>query len=95
MRPIFLRSVRLPSGTIEDRLSVYDCSHPRGGNLKSNGLARTSPDPLSRLFDEFSSSSGATASKTAACLPLLVCSQPKCLPQCSSPVKQPCFSGCH
>ena len=95
MRLIFLRSVRPPFGTIEDRLSVYDCSHPRGGNLKSNGLARTSPDPLSRLFDEFSSSSGATASKTAACLPLLVCSQPKCLPQCSSPVKQPCFSGCH
>jgi hypothetical protein len=41
MRPIFLRSVRLPSGTIEDRVSVYDCSDARGGNLKSNGLART------------------------------------------------------
>jgi hypothetical protein len=41
MRPIFLRSMRLPSGTIEDRLSVCDCSDARGGNLKSNGLART------------------------------------------------------
>ena len=41
MRPIFLSSMRLPSGTIEDRLSVYDCSDARGGNLKANGLART------------------------------------------------------
>ncbi len=41
MRPIFLRSMRLPSGTIEDRLSVCDCSDARGGNPKSNGLART------------------------------------------------------
>jgi len=77
MYPIFLRSVRPPFGTIEDRLSVYDCSHPRGGNLKSNGLARTSPDPLSRPFDEFSSSLRATASKIAACPPVLVCSLTK------------------
>src|SRR5216684_8969159 len=35
------------------------------------------PNPLSRLFDEFCSSSGATASKIAACPPVLVCSLPK------------------
>jgi hypothetical protein len=35
------------------------------------------PNPLSRLFDEFCSSSGATASKIAACPPVLVCSLPE------------------
>src|SRR6202035_3292818 len=49
----------------------------------------------SRLLDELCSSSGAAASKIAAYPPVLVCSQPKCFPQCSSPMKQPCFSGCH
>jgi hypothetical protein len=45
MCPIFLPLVRLPIGTIEDRVSVYDCSHARGGSLKSNGLARTQLAP--------------------------------------------------
>src|ERR1700693_3321130 len=39
--PIFLRSVRSPFGTIEDRLSAFDCSHRRCGSPESNGLART------------------------------------------------------
>jgi hypothetical protein len=33
MCPIFLPSVRPPFGTIEDRLSVYDCCHARGGGF--------------------------------------------------------------
>jgi hypothetical protein len=63
--------------------------------FRESPASEWNPNQLSRLFDEFSSSSGATASKTAACLPVLVCSQPKCRPQCSSPVKQSSFRSCY
>jgi hypothetical protein len=32
-------SARLPFGTIEDRVSVWDWSHAMGGSLKSNFLS--------------------------------------------------------
>jgi hypothetical protein len=60
MCPIFLPSVRPPFGTIEDRLSVYDCCHARGG-----GFMQTCSGDVQ---DPWVTTNGILAAVTSSCL---------------------------
>jgi hypothetical protein len=66
---------RIPDFFVRPLVGKQEVTQWRG--FRERPGRERNPNPLSRLFDEFCSSSGAIASKIAACPPVLVCSLPQ------------------